>query len=190
MKPKEFDELIRQKFDQNDFAYDPKNWDQLAEKLDGRAKKRSMLMWWWVPMAGMAASVALAMGIAPVLNQGTPQNTAAGTGVAQVRTYVQPEPVQGQVITAQPASTHKEKLYANAATTSHKQKSRKSENVSDWFHVVLNNKPVNTATNTDRKFDMAAGNNNVKPQQKYKKEVNQRNKGGTNSPNGTKWLLS
>ena len=59
MKPKEFDELIRQKFDQNDFAYDPKNWDQLAEKLDGRAKKRSMLMWWWVPMAGMAASNAI-----------------------------------------------------------------------------------------------------------------------------------
>ncbi|MFI5196609.1 MAG: hypothetical protein ACHQD8_05930 [Chitinophagales bacterium] len=72
MKPKEFDELIRQKFDRNDFAYNPENWDQLAEKLDGSAKKRSMIMWWWVPLAGMAASVALAFGVSSLLRQAMP----------------------------------------------------------------------------------------------------------------------
>ncbi len=72
MKPKEFDELVRQKFDQNDFAYNPGNWDQLAEQMDGRARKRSMMMWWLMPLAGIAASVAMAMGVTSILHlQGT-----------------------------------------------------------------------------------------------------------------------
>ncbi len=170
MKPKEFDELVRQKFDQNDFAYNPKNWDQLAEKLDGRAQKRSIMMWWWVPVVGMAASVALAMGIAPVLNQGTPAGPGAGAGVAQAKTYVQPEPAQGQMITTQAASTHKEQLYANATTTNRKQINRKPANVSDGFHVVLNDKAVNTVAKTDEKFDFAAGNKSIKTLPKSKKE--------------------
>jgi hypothetical protein len=37
MKPREFDELVRQKFDQNEFAYNPGNWDRLVEQMDGRA---------------------------------------------------------------------------------------------------------------------------------------------------------
>jgi len=83
MKPKEFDELIRQKFDQDDFAYNPRNWDRLAEQLDGRAKKRSIIMWWIMPLAGVAASVALAMGVAPVLNQGLPGKAGINTEVAK-----------------------------------------------------------------------------------------------------------
>jgi len=67
MKPKEFDELIRQKFDQNDFEYDPRGWERLEEQMDGRSKKRSIIMWWLMPVAGIAASVALAMGVGPLL---------------------------------------------------------------------------------------------------------------------------
>ncbi len=87
MKPREFDELVRQKFDRNDFAYNPEMWDQLAEKLDGRAKKRSMLMWLWMPAAGMAASVALAIGVTSLLNFGqldTGSKYVAYTGVGHM----------------------------------------------------------------------------------------------------------
>jgi hypothetical protein len=67
MKPKEFDELIRRKFEQNDFGYNPRNWDSLVEQMDGRSKKRSMMMWWLMPLAGVAASVALAVGVSPIM---------------------------------------------------------------------------------------------------------------------------
>lgn len=76
MKPGEFDELVRQKFDQNDFAYNARNWERLAEQMDGRAKKRSMLMWLWMPATGMAASVALAIGVTSLLHFDMPGNNA------------------------------------------------------------------------------------------------------------------
>ena len=68
MKPREFDDLVRQKFDQDDFAYNPANWDKLAEQLDGRGKKRNIFMW-WMPLVGMAASVAFAIGVPKVLQE-------------------------------------------------------------------------------------------------------------------------
>jgi hypothetical protein len=67
MRPKEFDDLIRNKFDQNDFAYSPQNWELLAEQLDGKTKRRSLMIWWWVPLAGMAASVLMAMGVTTMM---------------------------------------------------------------------------------------------------------------------------
>lgn len=70
MKPREFDDLVRQKFDQDDFAYNPANWDKLAEQLDGRGKKRNIFMW-WMPLVGMAASVAFAIGVPKVLQEGS-----------------------------------------------------------------------------------------------------------------------
>jgi len=64
MKPKEFDALIRQKFDQSDFEYNPRNWERLEEQLEGKTKKRSILVWWMMPLMGVAASVAaLAIGV-------------------------------------------------------------------------------------------------------------------------------
>ena len=62
MKAREFDELVRQKFDQDDFAYNPAHWDQLAEELDGRKTKRRTLFMWWAPLIGVAASMAIALG--------------------------------------------------------------------------------------------------------------------------------
>ena len=86
MKPREFDDLIRQKFDQNDFEYNPQNWARLEEQLEGRTKKRSMIMWWWMPLAGVAASVALAIGISTMWRQ-------AETGNAGVADFAWNYPV-------------------------------------------------------------------------------------------------
>jgi hypothetical protein len=86
MKPREFDELVRQKFDQNDFAYSPKNWDQLAEQLDGRAKKRSMIMWLWMPALGMAASVALAIGVSTMIRYSVSGDEGMGNSYAHSNT--------------------------------------------------------------------------------------------------------
>ncbi len=66
MKPGEFDDLVRQKFDQNDFEYNPRNWDKLTEELDGQKKKRGLLFW-WMPLLGVAATVAMAFGVSTVL---------------------------------------------------------------------------------------------------------------------------
>lgn len=86
MKPKEFDDLVRQKFEQNDFAYNPRHWDMLTERMDGKEKKRRIMMWWWAPLAGMAASVALAMGVSTMLRMNEPMSSgekmAAGRGAA------------------------------------------------------------------------------------------------------------
>lgn len=86
MKPREFDELVRQKFDRNDFEYNPRNWDMLEEQLDGRAKKRSMLMWWLMPVAGIAASVALAMGIPSLLQHSGVTGAGESAVVADAHT--------------------------------------------------------------------------------------------------------
>ncbi len=40
MKPREFDDLIRQKFDRSDFEYNPRSWDKLEDQLDGRLAHR------------------------------------------------------------------------------------------------------------------------------------------------------
>ncbi|MCW3121230.1 MAG: hypothetical protein JWQ38_722 [Flavipsychrobacter sp.] len=94
MKPKEFDELIRQKFDQNDFEYSPRNWDRLAEELDGRAKKRNVMMWWWLPLTGIAASVALAMGVPGLLRNTDPAKSVAKTETVRERNYASVQSAQ------------------------------------------------------------------------------------------------
>src|SRR6185312_9451687 len=101
MKPKEFDELVRQKFDQNDFEYNPRNWDKLAEELDGRAKKRNVIMWWWMPLAGVAASVALAMAIPAFMKHDGQGMPVAKTGQVQKHIFVQPKYLDGAPVTAQ-----------------------------------------------------------------------------------------
>ncbi len=93
MKPREFDELVRQKFDQGDFEYNPRNWEMLEEKMDGRAKKRSLLVWWAMPLAGMAASVALAIGITSFWKNAEQTDAVAGVSVknAKVIAYTEPK---------------------------------------------------------------------------------------------------
>ncbi|MES2701171.1 MAG: hypothetical protein V4649_00940 [Bacteroidota bacterium] len=84
MKPREFDDLVRSKFDQNDFAYNPGNWDRLTEQMEqGRDKKRSMFVWLGLPLASMAASVALAMGVTTLLRQGMPERAQGPAAYVQ-----------------------------------------------------------------------------------------------------------
>ncbi len=106
MKPKEFDELVRQRFDRDDFEYNPRNWDKLEEQLDGRAKKRSIMMWWLMPVAGIAASVALAMGV-PALWQPAPvKEVVVNTEMPQTHNYGQLRPVQDMPVAVSPVVTN------------------------------------------------------------------------------------
>ena len=83
MKPREFDDLIKRKFDEGGFEYKAQNWDRLAEELDGKEKKRGLLVW-WMPLIGVAASVALAMGVPIVLHEGGTLNNRAAAPYANV----------------------------------------------------------------------------------------------------------
>ncbi len=96
MKPREFDDLVRQKFDQGDFAFNPANWDRMAEQLDGRAKKRSMFMWLWMPAVGMAASVALALGVTSMWQFSVP-GAGGDAGLAHKGSWVKHAPEQQHI---------------------------------------------------------------------------------------------
>ena len=162
MKPKEFDELIRQKFDQNDFAYKPRSWDSLAEQLEGRAKKRSIMMWWWIPVAGMAASVALAMGSTSLLKHSVPVMTPASTEVARAYNTMQPSnTADASTTTAPNASKHKEAQYA-MATTDRKNAGSTTGNISSWFHVRLNEATSKTTEDNSSTFNFLAADNKIK----------------------------
>jgi hypothetical protein len=105
MKPKEFDELIRQKFDQNDFPYESRNWDKLADQLDGRTKKRSMMIWWMMPLASIAASVAMAVGVTFFFQQSQKGLSPANTAFTQHNNIKNPLSVQNESGNALVAST-------------------------------------------------------------------------------------
>jgi hypothetical protein len=116
MRPREFDDLIRQKFDENDFAYNARNWDSLAEQMDGRAKKRSMLLWLWMPAAGMAASVALAIGVTTLLRFGNAETTGNNSGYAHTGKFEQSRIAQQQPIAMIPYTAHNTELPAQRPT--------------------------------------------------------------------------
>lgn len=158
MKPKEFDELIRQKFDRNDFEYNAQNWERLAEQLDGRAKKRSIAMIWWMPLVGVAASVAIAFGVTSMLKQDVPGNTNANTEIAQTKVFVQPQaPVEVAIAHENKAPHHKP--YIKSAKNNHKPAAKQNDkNTADWFAINYQNaignaakpsKPSNLINNKD-----------------------------------------
>ena len=98
MKPGEFDDLVRQQFDRNDFEYDSRNWDRLAEELDGRGKKKRGLLLWWIPLMGVAASVAMAFGVSKALHQ------ASGIGGGAKTEYAKAAKVSKHHIASAPAA--------------------------------------------------------------------------------------
>jgi len=169
MKPKKFDELVRQKFDQNDFAYEPANWDLLAEKLDGRAKKRSVIMWWWIPLAGMAASVALAMGSTSLLRHSYMMPTGTKTEVASIKKATHTTPAIHYNTTTE-SSSHKEAAYAavNSADNNNNNKAVKkaTSNNGDWFHLRINEFSLQSGNNKNNGFDFLAGKTKTKPKNK------------------------
>ncbi len=71
MKPREFDDLVRQKFDQGHFEYNPGNWERLETKMEGQPKKKSVVIW-WLPLMAIAAAVTVSMGFATYMKQAEP----------------------------------------------------------------------------------------------------------------------
>ncbi len=86
MKPSEFDELVRQKFEQNDFEYNPQNWNLLSKKLEGNAKNRRINLMWWMPLIGVAASVTMAMGITTIIKNAAPESSEIKVEVTKSQT--------------------------------------------------------------------------------------------------------
>ena len=72
MKPREFDDLIRQKFDQNDFEYNPRQWEDLAARLGNGKNKRSAIIVWLMPLLSMAATVTVALAIPTIVRMAQP----------------------------------------------------------------------------------------------------------------------
>ena len=163
MKPKEFDELIKQKFDRNDFAYNPENWDQLAEKLDGRDKKRSLIVWWWIPLAGMAASVALAFGVSSLLRLSAPVNIGGSIAHTQKSNSAQPhsfllEPgmAQNQMGTDDNSIVSGNSHKRNINNNPHKKVAGNvpQTNPTYWTEVTLRNALGNTVVVNSKPFDL------------------------------------
>lgn len=84
MSTNEFDRLIRDKFDNGEFEYNPKNWELLSRKLDHTdqtdiAAPAGIIR--WLPKAGMAAGIALVIGLsAYFMNQAPSGNTPSVAG--------------------------------------------------------------------------------------------------------------
>ncbi|PQJ10307.1 hypothetical protein CJD36_016630 [Flavipsychrobacter stenotrophus] len=78
--------MVRQKFDQNDFEFSPRNWEKLTEELDGQKKKRGLLFW-WMPLMGVAATVAMAFGVSTVIRHGGGVNSTSATPAAVASTH-------------------------------------------------------------------------------------------------------
>lgn len=105
MKPGEFDELLKQKFDQNDFEFNAQNWDRLVERMEDKPRKRNLLIWWGMPLAGVAASVALAMGAATLVKYGIPSTSGSvNTSIAHAKTvnakHAQRQPIAQSIAIA------------------------------------------------------------------------------------------
>ena len=105
MKPGEFDSLVKQKFDQGGFEYDARNWDRLAEELDGKGKKRGLLLW-WVPLIGIAATVAMAFGVSTVLRQGSGVTNGANLPYAGVSSGVEHKTIISPLVPVTTSTTH------------------------------------------------------------------------------------
>ncbi|HXS35061.1 MAG TPA: hypothetical protein VN721_00060 [Flavipsychrobacter sp.] len=59
MSTNEFDELLKGKFDQNDFAYNAEHWDRLSRQLSVLEKRKPAITVLWWKVASVAATVAL-----------------------------------------------------------------------------------------------------------------------------------
>src|ERR1043165_9103627 len=71
MKQKEFDDYIRDSFEKASLPYNADNWKKLSTTLnDQRERKRRIILW---PLASIAASIAMAIGINVWMNHDTPK---------------------------------------------------------------------------------------------------------------------
>ncbi len=169
MKPKEFDELVRQKFDQNDFEYNPGNWDKLAEELDGRSKKRSVIMWWWLPLTGVAASVALAIGVTTMMRQDRPAMNIAKTELEQKHISIQAQPDQLQ---AQATTIVNNEPKHNKAIIKHRKTIvAVNEPAKEQVAIQYHEHPANTTAAPDRIINLLSVGNIPAKEKAKEKEV-------------------
>lgn len=68
MKSKEFDDLVRDSFENARLPYNPQNWQKLAAVLP--EKRKMGIRYLLLPLASVAASVAMAIGITTWMNHG------------------------------------------------------------------------------------------------------------------------
>ena len=61
MSKNEFDRLLKEQFDQHEFAYSPANWEKLAGQLPASGSRRISILPWLKPVA-LAAGLALLLG--------------------------------------------------------------------------------------------------------------------------------
>jgi hypothetical protein len=168
MKPKEFDELIRQKFDQNDLAYDPRNWDRLEEQMDGRAKKRSIMMWWLMPLAGVAASVALALGVSTLLRQPGPASPASDEAYVQPfhseqhTAIAQDRPLQDNSVAGGEETAHN-RLHLKAAKNT-----RRQHDENDGFAIRMENAIGYSAAANKKSINLLKAPVSIEPKDKKK----------------------
>ncbi len=163
MKPREFDDLLKRKFDQAEFEYNPRNWERLTDELDGRKKKRGILMWWLMPVAGVAASVALAIGVAPHL-QITP---AVSPELAKTYHTEHVQPAHVVPVTNEPSRTVD---YTKAVKKNHKRANRPQATKEDKFAIDYNNAIRNNTSINKKEIDLlnAPAKNTVVKKEKKK----------------------
>jgi hypothetical protein len=130
MKPREFDELIRQKFDQGDFEYNPASWEKLEGQMDRKATRRKIMM--WLPLApiayisSVAASLAMIITI-PVLMQHSVSRNEMPAGLVNVNTHHNAQQSSSPVLTG--ANT--------LAVNNNNIQYSKKEDKNDQFHLGL-----------------------------------------------------
>lgn len=67
MRSKEFDDLVRQTFEKASLPYNHENWQKLSAQLDENERKGGRVILW--PMAAIAASIAMAIGVITWINR-------------------------------------------------------------------------------------------------------------------------
>jgi|GEM_PF-1199955 len=82
MKPNDFDNLIRSKFDENDFEYNPGNWEQLVARMDDKPGKRRTFL--WVPMAIIASTASIAASLAMIISIPVLMHHSSGSPMASI----------------------------------------------------------------------------------------------------------
>lgn len=78
----DFDRGLVEKFETQDFEYNPANWDRLTKKLPASQRSRTVRRYIWLPLSGIAAAIALLLAVPAIRNNNG--NTAGD--IAAVKT--------------------------------------------------------------------------------------------------------
>lgn len=150
MKPEEFDKLLRQKFDCNDFDYNENNWEKMEMRLNDSHKSRNVAFW-WMPIIAIAAAVTISMGFASYMSRTVPVNTTKEV----VKTSTK------QIIIDNTISSTKEKftnpvainnMYKNKKNTHNKIQDKIYIETSNYFGINITDAIENMVTTSKSTF--------------------------------------